>query len=249
MANEAGNLKFVILESPYDTWGHPETERLFARMCGLKLRGYGNEYPYGVLATDTTDMISHHLLICEETDDGLIPIFGNKSVPLSKCDAHLVSFPALSLFEQARAPEHAEAMRGLMSEAREKGRDLRYAGSWTVEPRVRTSKERAKELKEMFTALYIAYHLEVPKLQLLTGATVRFKVPELVKTLGHHAMRSGSKELGPVNVHHLAGELVLMTLLTEFTFEARQLAKKWEPMWKSHLRIAMGHVDSVKKAA
>jgi hypothetical protein len=98
-------LRVVVLESPYDTWELPQVEKIFSDMIGIKLRGYGRQYPYGVLPVDGADLISTHLLLCDK--DSLQPIMGIRWTSLNKCRAHYITFPALSLVQQAGAPDDA----------------------------------------------------------------------------------------------------------------------------------------------
>ena len=252
MLERLKNMRFVIIESPYDSWNHPLMEQVFARMIGMKLRGYGKEYPYGVMALDTTDFISEHLLICEETSEGLIPIVGNKSVPLSKCDFHHVPFPGLSCLEEAKAHEHAKVMNQIMDRCRKDGVDLRYAGSWTMEAKERGNREWSLALRDLFTAIYTFYYQSLPNCEVITGGTCRFKVDSYVKWLGHEALTLNGKELDPINVFHLAGEKVLWTHLKKFTPEAEAVAGLYQHLWENHVRIKavdLANVVPIKKAA
>jgi hypothetical protein len=230
-------IRFVILESPYDTWGHPMTESLFSKMVTLKLNGYGREYPYGVMAVDTTDMICDHLLICEETEDGLRPLVGNKSIPLSKCEQFHLPFPGLSLLEEAGAKDHVVSMQKLIAHTKAHGGDLRYAGGWTMDPNERGQGEWSKQLRELFTAIYISYYLSIPKVGVITGATMRFKIETYTKWLGHEPLHLDGKELDPINVVHLAGEKVLWTYMNRIGLEPRIVAKKWAKLWHDRLHI------------
>lgn len=243
-------IRFVILESPYDSWGDPRTEELFARMAGLKIRGYGAEYPYGTLAIDTTDLISDHLLICEERPTGLHPILGNKSVSLRKCEAHHLPWPGLSVLEESGAHEQAEAVRQIMADAKSAGQDLRYAGSWTMDPAER--KKRAWTvflIRDLFTAIYTSYYLSLPRTEVLTGGTVRFKVDSYAKWVGHTSLMKNGAELGPVNVAHLAGESVLWTHLREFSLDARRVAKQYEDLWANrlHIKADPSHLENLRR--
>lgn len=237
MLHRVANIRFVVIESPYDSWDHPLMEKMFSRMVGMKLRGYGKEYPYGVMAVDTTDFFSEHLLVCEETPDGLIPILGNKSVALGKCDFHHVPWPGLTCLEEAKATDHVRAMNAIMERTRARNIDLRYAGSWTMEAKERGNKEWSAVLRDLFTAIYVSYYESVPPVEVITGGTCRFKVDNYVKWLGHEALSFNGRELDPINVFHLAGERVLWTHLREFSPEARQVAKLYAHLWKNHVHI------------
>lgn len=248
MIERVNKLKFVILGSPYDTWKHPLTEKLFARLMGLKLSGYGHEYPYGVLPVDTTDFIADHLIICEEDDLGLKPICSIKSTSLEQCKIHNVTFPALALMRQAEAFEHAYAIEKIMNKATSEKADLRYVGSWTIDPEQRGNKEWGDIMRELFSAMFVSYHLE-SKSQTIAGGTLRFKIDKYVQWLGHQPLSMNGQPLSTVRVQHLAGEENLFTHLTSFTFEARSVAKKWQTLWDERIVIPRDQTRRNIKAA
>jgi hypothetical protein len=251
MMNRLERLRLVVMESPYDCWDNPLVEPLYAKMVGLKLRGYGRVFPYGVLAADTTDLISDHLLLCEETPQGLVPLFGNKSVPLNKCEIHHLPFPGISVPEESGAHEHVEAVKHIIANAKKLGHDLRYAGSMTIDPKESGNKEWSKILRELFTTIYFNYYQSLKNAEILAGATIRFKVDSYTDWLGHKRLELNGKTLGPVHVAHLANEPVVWTHLTEFSFEARRTAKKWESMWlnRIHIPATSSQSKNLKKAA
>lgn len=239
LIDRAKRLQLIVLESPYDTWNHPLTQALFLPMIELKLKGYGRAYPYGVLAADTTDFIADHLLVCEETDQGYVPIFGNKSIPAEKCEMHYVAFPGLSLLEDSGAMRQAAVMRKIMENAKQNNVDLRYAGSMTIHPKEVGNKEWQAIMRELFTTIYVKYYRNLGReFEIITGATVRFKVPEWVKKVGHVPFEENGEVLPAVQLHHLAGEDVIWTTLKEFTFEARRIADKWESLWNNRIHVA-----------
>jgi hypothetical protein len=243
----------VVLESPYDSWADAHTELIFARMVGLKIRGYGREYPYGTLAVDTTDMISDHLLICEETSEGLRPLFGSKSVPLKKCLAHHLRFPGLSVPEDANAHQQAASVKRIIERALASHVDLRYIGSMTMDPSERGDKEWSLYMRDLFTAMYTSFHLELPtRFETLAGGTIRFKIDQYVKSLGHKSLvNERGEELGPISVTHLASEPVLWTHLTEFSWDARRVAQTYKHLWEARLHIKADRTvfEKLKRAA
>lgn len=256
MKNRIERLRLVVMESPYDSWNHPLTEPLFGKMVGLKIKGYGRVYPYGVLAVDTTDLISDHLLICEETESGLSPLFGNKSVPLTKCELHNLPFSGLSVVEESNAPLHVQAMKRIIADSKKNGVDLRYAGSMTIHPDETGNKEWSLTLRELFTTLYVRFYQSLQKAEVITGATLRFKVQNYTGWLGHQLIEHNGAPLGAVQVAHLAKEEVLWTHLKAFTPEAQMTAQKWDHLWQNRIHIeasksskAASPVDFTKKAA
>lgn len=252
MMDRVNRLRLVVMESPYDSWDHPLTEPLFAKMVGLKLKGYGRVFPYGVLAADTTDLISDHLLVCEETETGLRPLFGNKSVPLKKCELHHLPFSGISVVEEAGASEHVEVMRQIILDAKQTDADLRYAGSMTIDPSETGNKEWSTILRELFTTIYVRFYQSLPKAEVIAGATLRFKIEAYTKWLGHQQLEKDGKVLPPIRIAHLANEPVVWTHLREFSPEAQAIAKKWEKMWDNRIHIPatlQQQMGSEKKSA
>lgn len=248
MLERVSKLKFVVLGSPYDTWSNPLTEKLFARLVGLKLAGYGHEYPYGVLPLDTTDFVADHLIICDEDEQGLKPIVSIKSTSLAQCRAHKLPFPALTLMQLVKKNEHANVIEQIMAQSEKNGTDLRYVGSWTIDPNERGNKEWGDVLRELFTAIYVSFHLE-NKSQTIAGGTLRFKVDKYIQWLGHEPLLMDGHQLSTVPVFHLNGEENLFTHLKSFSFESRSIAKKWQKLWDERIVIPRDTSRIVRKLA
>lgn len=248
-------LRVVVLDSPYDTWGsHPDLESVFAKMIGLKLRGYGKEYPYGVMAVDTTDFIATHLLVCEETPQGLFPLTGFKSVTARKCADHGLVFPGLTLVQNAHAQPHEKALEVLMKTCTKKKMDIAYTGSWTIDPALRGQKEKVSILRELFVMLYVCHHEESGHPMIVTGGTLRFKVERLHEWMGHQRLTHAGRDLPPIQVAHLAGENVVLNIVQKFSPEARELSFKWREKWIDRLHfhqrgaLTAGSLEPVQSA-
>lgn len=243
------NLKIVVLESPYDSWNQPLTGDLLRDLIGVKLRGYGRVYPYGVMPVDGTDLISTHLSVCRvEADGSFRPIMGVRFTSLKKCRLHYTNFPGMSLLQQANASEHVLALEKIISEADARSVDLFYEGSFTIDPLERSSKERSIFFRELLTLMYVSYQKETNYSELMGGGTIRFKMEKWLASLGHVSLMKNNVELGPINVKHLAGEAVQVMLLKEFSFEALKIAKKWQHLWDDRLVIKAADASDLKKA-
>lgn len=244
------DLKIVVLESPYDSWTNPLTGDLLRDLIGIKLRGYGREYPYGVLPVDGADLISTHMSVCQVESTGRFrPVMGIRWTSLQKCRLHYIGFPGLSLLQQANAPDHVEALEAIIAEADKRDRDLFYSGALSIEPSERSSKQRSEFFREILTMMYVNYQKETNYSELMAGGTIRFKVDKLMTFMGHVSLMKNNKELGPIKVKHLADEVVKVMHLREFTFEAKKIAKKWQHMWDDRLIIKPNLITDLKKAA
>lgn len=243
------NLKIVVLESPYDSWNQPLAGDLLRDLIGTKLRGYGREYPYGVLPVDAADLISTHMSVCRiEPNGSFCPVMAIRWTSLKKSRLHYINFPGLSLVQQANAPDHVGALEKIISDADRRGTDLFYSGALSIEPSERSSKERSLFFRELLTMMYVNYQKETGYSELMAGGTIRFKVDKLMTFMGHVSLMKNDTELGSINVKHLAGEAVKVMHLKKFSFEAIKIARKWQHVWDERLVIKPMPITEIRKA-
>jgi hypothetical protein len=237
------DLKIVIIESPYDCWNESEVGTLFRDMIGVKLRGYGREYKYGVLPVDAADLISTHFAVCFPDETGkLKPIMALRWTSLQKCKLHFLNFPGMSLLQQANQPEHVRNLEQKIENLNKRNGDLYYAGSLSIDPLLKTGKEQSLLLRELMTTMFVLYKKQHPGSELMAGGTVRFKMDQWLSAVGHAPLHEE-----PINVKHLGGELVKVMYLTEFSFEAHRIAKKWQHLWDERLILDGSQQNITKK--
>lgn len=246
-------IKIVVLESPYDTWSNPQVGNLLMSLIGVKLRGYGHEYPYGVLPVDGADLISSHLAICREEENGTLnPLMAIRWTSMKKCRLHYTSFPGMTLLQQAGAVQHVKALEEIIANADERDVDLVYSGSLSIDPSQRGNKERSLFFRELLTMMYVRYQREIGFAELMAGGTCRFKIEKWLGSIGHEPLGLDGKELSPIEVKHLAKEKVQIMHLREFSFEAMAIAQKWQHLWDERLVIDVkthGDAAALKRAA
>lgn len=245
MSAEIGvnDLRIVVMKNPFGLWSSPEAVpfmELFHGMIGLKLRGYGAEYPEGVLPVDTSDFIATHLLVCHQREGRLQPLTGFKSTLSSDCDLHRVSFPALGLVQSAEASPHIEYVKATMERCQAAGSRLAYTGSWTIEPELRKNRELAQILVGLFRATYIFHHLDAGVDEIFTGGTMRFKADVLLGRLGHDPLEIQGEKLPPIHVKHLFGEKVLLLHLRQFCEQAKASVEMYRRLWDERLILDGG---------
>ncbi len=244
-------LRFVVLKSPFQMWmraDHDSFARLFHEMVGMKLRGYGKEYPAGVLPVDTSDLIATHLLVCDQDEKGeLHPITGFKTTSLSDCLHHQIAFPALGLVQAAEAPQHIQAILAVMKAAQASGKSLSYTGSWTIEPNLRTNKQLTGQLIQMFRASYVFYHMDTKIDEVITGGTIRFKADSLLGNMGHDPLLLNGQQLPPIRVKHLFGEPVAVLHLKAFTKEAQEQSEPFQKLWRERIEISADSMSEVQR--
>ena len=230
-------LKIVVLESPYDCWNNPFVGNFLKDLLGVKLRGYGKEYPYGVLPFDGADLISTHLAVCRvDQENQLVPLMAFRWTSYNKCKLHYMNFPGMSLLQQANASAHIADLEKIIADIEHKTSDICYTSCFTIEPSERTDKNRSLMLRELITLLLFNYQKEMNYSEILAGGTIRFKIDKWLSTIGHMPLNN-NPNLGPIKVKHLAGESVQVMHLKKFSFEAIKIAKKWQHLWDDRLII------------
>jgi hypothetical protein len=245
---QMAKLRIVVLKSPFQIWTQyedPVFQKLFTEMVGLKIRGYGAEYPEGVLAVDTSDFIATHLLVCQEGREGLRPIMGFKTTSLADCEKHRVAFPALGLVQAAEAKPHIEVMKGIIARCLKEGKQLSYTGSWTIEPHLRKNKELSRELVKLFKTTYVFHHLEQKVDEIITGGTMRFKADTLLGDMGHDPLAGPAGMLEPIQVRHLFQENVRVLHLKKFSALAKETVEPYRSMWEDRLEISCESIELV----
>jgi hypothetical protein len=241
--NYSGRLRMVVFKNPFSAWVQPQVNvlyrDLFYDMVGMKLRGYGHEYPDGVLPVDSSDFIATHLLICQESKNGkLLPITGFKTTLLHDCEHHQISFPGLGLVHAAESPSHVKAMKAIMERCLAEGKSLAYTGSWTIEPILRRDKELSRELVQLFRAIYVFHHQQEKIDEVITGGTIRFKADVLLGNMGHDPLRLEDRVLPPIHVKHLFGEPVSVLHLKAFSDSAITQSAPYKNLWKERIEIS-----------
>jgi hypothetical protein len=228
------DLRIVILNCPYDTWEGAETRELFGAMAALKLRGYRDDYAYGVLPLDTTDFVGCHYLLCEDRLGVLQPIMGCRMTSLERCRVHRLPFPALTLAEMVDARRHAEAIRAIMERCERQDIGIVYDGSWTIDPQTRRDR---RLLHEIFTAMFVMVHDAYAIRETIAGAVLRLKTARHLSSWGYQPLELDGALLPPVAVQPLLGELVTLMHLREFTASARSIADRYRVLWEQRLTI------------
>ncbi|MBC7465670.1 MAG: hypothetical protein H7256_06715 [Bdellovibrio sp.] len=227
--------RFLSLTYPYEMLAEQNVGKLFNQILTLKLRGYQHEYPAGVLPIDTTDFISIHHVVCLELKNELRPVMAFKTTPLSRALKHQINFPALSLAQQAGAPEHAKAVEKIMANCLEEKKELAYASSWTIDPVFR----KDKQLRGLLEASYILGHKDYNIQEVLLGGTLRFKTENIFARMGHTLLKNENDEALPlINVKHLFGEQVVIMHSQKLTPYADECCAPFQAMWDDRIEIS-----------
>ena len=229
------SLKIVVLECPYDTWDDPFTREMYAKMISLKLKGYSSGYPYGILPVGGDDLVSTHLMICEERAGGLEPLLGYKSITQSRAAIHQLIFPALSIAMNAPSPEHTQALEALKEQCGSQKWNLRYDSAYTILPGLRDDRELIGDLKILMTGMHTLFHQEYESKESLLVGVLKFKTDHYFAKWGYQPVRLGEKELPPLPHFGLFRELVSMMALKDFTDHARACADETRSLWDQRI--------------
>lgn len=246
------NLKIVILESPYDHWDHPLVQQLFPKIISLKLAGYRNEYPYGVLPVDTSDFVATHHLVCREEHGELTPIMGYKITKLDRCRVHGIGFPALTLAKAAGADQHAEAVQEIVTRCESAGINISYDSSWTIHPSLKEDRTLRDLLKNLTTAMLVRYHLESGTQEQLGMGVLRFKTDRYFQNMGYQLLKKKWRELPPFDHPFLLGEKVVLMHSPNFSESALAMGQQFQELWDARITIGDNHrvnEELLKRAA
>lgn len=242
------DIRPLLIFPAVDHWNSSGLSPLFHDLIQLKLKGYGAQYPAGVLPIDTTDFYAFHLVIGWEAGGRFQPLMSGKTTTLSRTDFHHHAFPGLSLVEQARSPRHVSLMKTEIERCRLQKRELGYFGSWTVDPEVRENPALRAYLRDVFPGLYVHFHLQIGVEEIVLGGTPRFRTERLFARLGHQPLGAETEaELPQIQVRHLFGEPVQVMHLRQFSVEAFHEAQKTDELW-SRCEF-LGRPGSVIRAA
>jgi hypothetical protein len=247
-------LKIFIVECPYDTWDQAPTQELFGKMVSLKLSGFRARHAYGVMPVDIYDYIATHLLVCEQTPQGLRVLMGYKTISYDRCKTHRVPFPMLAVFGKSpEAREHEQETQAILSRCETQGIPLAYTGSWTLDPAVRKDKGLADDLRSIFEAMYVFCPETYGFRELICGCVPRLKTDLLLEEWGQkRATKQNGELLPPVSVSHLQGDqVVMMHLKGEFTASVRARVERWRSLWESRTVVAVQNAEVIplKKVA
>ena len=242
------DFRIVILKAPFHNWADPEVQRLFCSMVWLKKQCYGDRYDRTVVPVGTADFIGTHQLLCENTPQGLKPVFGFKSVTLDQCKQHRLSFPMLDLIKASGSVEHEKILTKIISDAEKNHRTLTYNGSAAMLPEIDRDPVYRAFLRDAFFSIYTLHHLE-NGMENVAGFSVTFKIERYYKAWGYKLFSSDGKILAPIKADFALGEPIEIGHLSRFRAEAIEFSQRFKKLWDSRLIIGSDAVPEIKKAA
>lgn len=218
----SARLKIVTLENFYKNIYSPENREMFMKLMQLREQGYGHEYPENFLPVDVSDFVVCHHLFCIEDDRGLVPIAGGTHASMKRCDQYNVALPIDSLGQKSKNPIHGEAVRDLLQDFRQNGKDLVNGVRLTIAQEYRGNREISEQVKELVAGLLVADTEMYGLSAIVTDAIVRFKTDRLFHKMGFRPMEHQGKELPLLKKHWAKDEPALLMIahqLSDWTHE------------------------------
>ena len=180
-------------------------------------------------------------------------MMGYKTVTLSRCKIHNLTFPLLSMMEASGAKNHAEEVKKVLADAQERQIEISYDGSWTMDPELRNDKAESEYLKDLMTGIYTQYHSHFRIPEILGLGLLRFKTEQYFQNIGFELIHKGGQVLPSVEMKSLQNEPVILMHLKAFSEEALAKSQEFKPIWDNRIEIsdplAPNRFGSKKKAA
>lgn len=224
-------LTCVILKNFYNNIYNDKTKHLFGRLMALKVKGYRNYYPEGVMPLSTVDFLGDHLAICYEKNGDYIPLISYRSISLDLCQRFNVAFPLLELASLERYPEHHLFVREQIKIAQLKKQNIIYNGPLTYDREL--CQMNGIHVEDQIRAMHSFYHHSILNGSHLTFAcgTVRFKMERYFHFWGYEYAMVGGQKLEPMEaswVHcDLTNMYIMKKLSNEAVIQAKRITRGW----------------------
>ena len=229
---ELSRARIVVLECPIKNWGSPQVRDLFCKMVALKKQGFAREYPDSILPLDANDFYSTHMMVCEETTQGLEPFVAYKIVSNTLCNYYRQVFPPLSGLRLSKATQYENALMQAIASAEKNGGQISYDCSWTMKPEVREQRDLAKKIRDLITLMVVRYHQQSGIQDLIACGVHRFKTHEYFEWMGFKAIS------GPYPLFTSNDETVTLFHMHEFSKEALAVADQYEFLWRKRIEVS-----------
>lgn len=240
-------LKIIELKCPYASYKDDESVRKFYElMVCLKLEGYFSRHRRGCQPVDDSDFIADHVLICEETAEGLIPLLGSKFLPRDICQNNNIDFTIAKLMQDISFTQHYEYIALETMRAFNERKRVSYHGSWTMHPDINKHPIR-NQLKDIFAAISVHYCNDQGINELYGIGLPKLKTDTFFYNWGYERAKRGASILEefPVKfLHSMPGVLMHLKNFNEF---ANQLAHEYRSLWENREVVGISDYESRNK--
>jgi hypothetical protein len=244
-------LRVVVIERPYDIIEHQEVQVLMGRMMALKIKGYQEFYPYGVLPVDDYDLISDHILLCIEEGGEVFPIMGMRSVTYSCCKEFCKEFPPLKMAAADRYKVYRQSIQQLIASTLNQGEEIGYNGSYTIDSEIRDRADLVTLTRDLGSYFLLKYYEEYGIKTNIAGATLRFKIDKVKSKLGYRKLEGNEGDVLPdFSCSKFFGEKISWMYIENPQLPQNLL--KYNTVWKSRLTLNQASLAAsrvFKKAA
>lgn len=237
--------KLVVVDYPISLMLDPVVSALMGKVFHIKYETYGQVHAPGVIPVDKADFFATHLILCQESTDGLTPIFAYRSVTWERCLAHRQEFPALSVVQQDGNDVLTQKMKQVMELYKETPGSISWDSAWAQDPNVRVGKsaEQKEQLREITMAIGCLHHEAMDIPHMVTLGTLKVKTDVFFHTMGLRPLVDQQKfaysaQFGSeVEVYHGVG----------FSPQAKACAEKYRAIWDQ--RVHYDGLSEKKKVA
>ncbi len=240
--------KVVIIDYPILALADSFCSQLLGKIFKMKYDGYGYTYNEKIIPMDKTDFFGTHIIFCEETENGLDPVFAYRSVSLSRCLEYSVEFPALYMMRNDGHPSCVDDLNKLIGSIKDAS-TISYDSSWAQDLNYRFSEnpEMKETLREIMTMVIVMHHKEFKIPHMVTCGVVKVKTDRFFLSIGLNKLNENAHFIE----NGMTKEECVIFYTQDFSFEAKRLAKKHEELWNNKLVVDGLSVKqgSVRKAA
>lgn len=252
-------LRLVSFRAPYSNLTGKFQQLSFGALVGFKVRSYRSAFPDGILPFGAADLVSDHLLIVSNGQESGYGqgggmgelICGVKMLRASSAAKFRIDFPSFEL-KQGDTLSHREAINTLCEETQQAGKDVVYAGSWTIAPEARLNASLSMLCYRLTAFMVQQYTWEQGVPYLIAFANRRLKVERFHQWMGFSPMTAQGKELPVFKSEEFFGDPMSLSVwdTTRVNFNMLGLRNQYKDLWESRLQVDAAEVsDDLLKAA
>lgn len=240
------NIKFkiVIIDYPIYTLDDTFCATLLGKALKMKFDGYSITYNDNVLPMDKTDFFGMHLMLCEEKDQELIPIFAYKSVSLSRCLKYNFEFPILTIAKNDCHSTCLDDLNKIINEIKDPS-SISYdsALAKNLSYRFSSDVELKTILREITMMIIVKHHHDYKIPHMINCGAIKVQTDKFFLKLGLKKLNDQAHFIQK----HLNNEESVIFYNNSFSFEAYRMAKKYRGLWDN--KLVIDGLDILRKIA
>lgn len=235
--------KFIIMSDLISHFSESlEIRTLFSETLALRFKGYRQYYGTDSIPQDAYDFIGSHLIIAKAENNKLTPKICLRSVTNKQTDLYQKQFPFIEHMFEAHESQIKDECENFISDKK----NICYTNNYTIDPDLAPEEKAA--LMEMMFGFYYLYHSEKDVTNFITATSDKFKVYKTRMKQGYRYLNDDS-EFSTFVAPHIMNEKFRAMVMTEFSLESRNLAKKYANFYNEKLDLRQANLEISKKAA